>query len=59
MIVKSGVKYPTGEVKRDPRIPLWDQVEAIAEDYEGFEWTSVHGGVIRFIYLRKKEGASA
>ena len=57
-IVVSGAKYQYGEVKRDPRIPVWDQVESIAEDYEGFDWTSVSGGVIRFVYLRKKEGVA-
>ena len=57
-IVVSGAKHQHGEVKRDPRIPVWEQVESLAEDYEGFDWTSVHGGVIRFVYLRKKEGVA-
>lgn len=56
--IKAGAKYQQGQVKRDPRIPVWEQVESIAEDYEGFDWTSVHGGVIRFVYLRKKEGVA-
>lgn len=57
-LCKAGAKYLSGEVKRDPRIPWKDQVDAIAEDYEGFDWTSVSGGVIRFIYLKKKEGVA-
>ena len=52
-IVSAGAKYQRGTVKRDPRMPVWEQVESIAEDYEGFDWTSVHGGEINFIYLRK------
>ena len=54
MVIKSGAKYHHGEVKRDPRIPWQDQVEALAEDYIGFDWTSVHCGVIRFVYLEKR-----
>lgn len=57
-IVVAGAKYKHGEVKRDPRIPWKDQIDSIAEDYEGFDWTSVSGGWIRFIYLRKKEGVA-
>lgn len=56
MMIECGAKYQHGEVKRDPRIPYKEQLEALAEDYEGFDWTSVSGGVIRFVYLRKKEG---
>ena len=54
MIVKAGAKYQHGEVRRDPRIPWKDQVESLAEEYIGFDWTSVHGGVIRFVYLEKR-----
>lgn len=57
-LCKAGAKYYHGEVKRDPRIPWKDQVEALSEDYEGFDWTSVSCGVIRFVYLRKKEGVA-
>ena len=53
-VVSAGAKYQHGEVKRDPKIPWKDQVEALAEDYEGFDWISVSGGVIRFIYLRER-----
>lgn len=49
--------FKIGEVKRD-RSPLAEQLESLAEEYEGFDWISVHGGVIRFYYLRKKEGVA-
>lgn len=52
-----GRTWHIGTVKRD-RNPLNDQLESLAEDYEGFEWISVSQGVIRFYYLRKKEGVA-
>lgn len=54
-IVKSGAEYKHGSIRLDPRIPTWEQVESIAEDYVGFDWTSVQHGVLNFIYLRKVE----
>ena len=56
-VMISGRKHYIGEAKRD-RSPLKEQLESLAEDYEGFDWTSVSGGVIRFVYLRKKEGVA-
>ena len=53
----AGQTWYIGEVKRD-RSPLNEQLESLAEDYEGFEWISVSHGVIRFYYLRKKEGVA-
>lgn len=53
----AGRTWYIGEVKRD-RSPLNDQLESLAEDYEGFEWISVSHGVIHFYYLRKKEGVA-
>lgn len=52
------MNYKIGEVKRDGKMTLDEQLESLAEDYVGFEWISVHGGVIRFFYLRKKEGVA-
>lgn len=57
MVVKAGANYKFGEVKRDPRMSPWEQIESIEEDYIGFDWTSVHGGVIRFVYLEKRSDA--
>ena len=54
MIVKSGAEYKHGEVKRNPRIPWEDQKEALEEEYIGFDWTSVSGGKVRFVYLEKR-----
>ena len=45
------MNYKIGEVKRDYRIPLDEQLESIAEDYIGFDWISVSHGVIRFYYI--------
>lgn len=53
----AGQKWYIGEEKRD-RSPLNEQLESLAEDYEGFDWISVSHGVIRFYYLRKKEGVA-
>lgn len=53
----AGQTWYIGEAKRD-RSPLNEQLESLAEDYEGFEWISVSHGVVRFYYLRKKEGVA-
>lgn len=53
----AGRTYCIGEAKRD-RSPLNEQLESLAEEYEGFDWISVSHGVIRFYYLRKKEGVA-
>lgn len=53
-IVVAGANYQHGEAKRNPRIPLQDQLESLAEDYEGFDWISVSSGVISFVYLRER-----
>ena len=53
----AGRTYHIGEVKRD-RSPLNEQLESLAEEYEGFDWISVSHGVVRFFYLRKKEGVA-
>ena len=45
-----GKTWYIGEVKRD-RSPLNEQLESLAEDYEGFDWISVSHGVIRFYYI--------
>ena len=37
---------------------LDEQLESLAEDYVGFDWISVSHGVVRFFYLRKKEGVA-
>ena len=52
-----GRTWYIGEVKRD-RSLLAEQLESISEDYEGFDMISVSHGVIRFYYLRKKEGVA-
>ena len=56
-VMIAGRKWYIGEAKRD-RSLLNEQLESLAEDYEGFDWISVSHGVIRFYYLRKKEGAA-
>lgn len=53
-IIVAGANYQNGETKRNPRIPLQDQLESLAEDYEGFDWISASGGVIRFVYLKER-----
>lgn len=52
----AGRTYHIGEVERD-RSPLAEQLESLAEEYEGFDWLSVSHGVIRFYYLRKRSVA--
>ena len=52
----AGQKWYIGEVKRD-RSPLNEQLESLAEEYEGFDRISVSHGVIRFYYLRKRSVA--
>ena len=54
----AGRTYHIGEVKRDGKMTLDEQLESLAEDYEGFDWISVSHGVVRFFYLRKKEGVA-
>lgn len=46
--------YQIGEEKRNYRMTLDEQLECLAEDYEGFDWISVSHGVIRFYYTRKR-----
>ena len=50
----AGRVWNIDEVKRD-RSPLDEQLESLAEDYEGFDLISVSHGVIRFYYARKKQ----
>lgn len=52
------MNYKIGEVKRDGKMTLDEQLESLAEDYVGFDWISVSHGVVRFFYLRKKEGVA-
>ena len=52
------MNYKIGEVKRDGKMTLDEQLEMLAEEYEGFDWISVSHGVVRFFYLRKKEGVA-
>lgn len=59
MAIKCGADYKYGEVKRDKRIPWKDQVDALAEQYEGFDWTSINAGVIRFVYLSERSENNA
>ena len=47
------MNYKIGEVKRDGKMTLDEQLEMLAEEYEGFDWISVSHGVVRFFYLRK------
>lgn len=47
----AGRKHYIGEVKRDGKMPLNEQLESLAEEYVGFDWISVSHGVIRFYYL--------
>lgn len=44
------MNYKIGEVKRG-KMPLQEQLESLAEEYEGFDMISVSHGVIRFYYL--------
>ena len=53
----AGRTWYIGKVKRD-RNTLTEQIESLAEDYEGFEWIGVSQGIIKFYYLRKKEGVA-
>ena len=45
------MNYKIGEVKRDGKMTLDEQLESLAEDYVGFDMISVSHGVIRFYYL--------
>ena len=45
--------FNIGEVKRDGKMTLDEQLESLAEDYEGYDFICVSHGVIRFFYLRK------
>lgn len=56
-VMIAGQKWYIGEVRRD-RSPLAEQLESLAEEYEGFDWISVSCGMVRFYYLRKKEGVA-
>ena len=56
-VTLGGRTWYIGEAKRD-RSLLNEQLESLAEDYEGFDMISVSHGVIRFYYLRKKEGVA-
>lgn len=49
----AGRTWYIGEVKRDRKMTLDEQLESLAEEYEGFDWISVSHGVVRFYYLRK------
>lgn len=51
------MNYKIGEVKRDGKMTLDEQLESLAEDYVGFDWISVSCGVIKFYYLRKRSVA--
>lgn len=48
----AGEKWYIGEAKRD-RSLLNEQLESLAEEYDGFDMISVSHGVIRFYYRRK------
>ena len=56
-ITLGGRTWYIGEVRRD-RSPLKEQLESLAEDYDGFDMIGVSCGTIRFYYLRKKEGVA-
>ena len=43
--------YKIGEVKRNGKMTLDEQLESLAEEYVGFDWISVLHGVIRFYYI--------
>lgn len=51
-VTLGGVTWYIGEAKRD-RSTLAEQLESLAEEYEGFDWIGVSHGVVRFFYLRK------
>ena len=39
-----------GHEKRNYKMPLREQIESIAEDYEGFEYLYTYCGIITFMY---------
>ena len=47
--------YKIGEVKRDYKMLLDEQLESLSEKYDGFDWISVSHGVIRFYYLKVRD----
>lgn len=52
-VTLGGRTWYIGEVRRD-RSLLNEQLESLAEDYEGFDFIGVSCGVIRFYYTRKR-----
>lgn len=55
-VTLGGITWYIGEVKRD-RSPLNEQLESLAEEYEGFDRIGVSQGIIKFYYLRKRSVA--
>lgn len=56
-VMLGGRTWYVGEVRRD-RTSLAEQEESLREEYEGYDFIGVSHGVIRFYYLRKKEGVA-
>lgn len=52
-----GRTWYIGEEKRD-RTTLAEQEESLKERYEGYDFIGVSCGVIRFYYLKDKEGVA-
>lgn len=48
-----GRRWNIGEVKRDGKMTLKEQLESLEEEYIGFDWISVSQGVIKFYYIRR------
>ena len=44
-----------GHIERNYKILLREQLESLAEDYEGFEYLCVNCGKIHFMYDKEKE----
>lgn len=52
-VVLGGRRWNIGEVKRDGKMLLKEQLECLEEEYVGFHWISVSQGVIKFYYIRR------
>lgn len=48
-----GRRWNIGEVKRDGKMTLNEQLESLEEEYIGFDWIGCSGGVIKFYYIRR------
>lgn len=48
-----GRRWNIGEVKRDGKMTLSEQLESLREEYVGFDWIGLSCGIIKFYYIRR------